>query len=117
MMRDLVWIALCMMGALMLYELKYEVHTAHETTMKLERELRKERELLHMAEVEWTYVSRPERVAALVRTHLQLVPIVPEQIMQRDTVFSALTFPEQPKTPTPTTHPHHQAVALPQGGR
>jgi hypothetical protein len=116
-MRDIVWIALCMMGALMLYELKYAVHTAHETTMNLERELRKERELLHMAEVEWTYVSRPERVAALARTHLQLVPIAPEQIMQRDAVFSALTFPEQPATPQRTPHPHHQAVTLPLGGR
>ncbi|TAE83550.1 MAG: hypothetical protein EAZ74_00575 [Alphaproteobacteria bacterium] len=111
-MRDILWIALCMIGALMLYELKYQVHTAHETTLKLERELRHEREQLHMAEVEWTYVSRPERVAALAQTHLQLTPIAPEQIMQRDTVFSALTFPEQP-----TIHPHHHAVALPQGVR
>ena len=68
----LCWFGICAFCALMIYDVKYNVHNAQKETRALERQLMQERERLHMAELEWTHLSRPDRIAALAQKHLSL---------------------------------------------
>ena len=80
----LLWCAVFAFCALFIYDIKYNVHNAQKDTYVLERQLIKERERLHMVELEWTRLSRPERIAALAKQHLTLHFLDSEQLMPQE---------------------------------
>jgi hypothetical protein len=84
MRRYFFWFGFLAIIVLVLYDIKYSVHTAQSETRALEAQLLKERERLQMVELEWTMLTRPERIAALTAKHLSLKPILTEQLMVED---------------------------------
>jgi hypothetical protein len=76
-----VWFILCATFALGIYDIKYSVKNARKVTAEMEAELLRERQRVHMLEVEWTMLTRPERIAELAKKHLELVAIQPETVM------------------------------------
>jgi cell division protein FtsL len=87
MRRYFFWFCVLACIALVLYDIKYNVHTAQKETRRLEAELVKERTRLQMVELEWTMLTRPERIRVLAEKHLQLQPIAPERLMLQDTAM------------------------------
>ncbi len=79
-----VWVCIFAITALTLYDLKYNVRSAQKETERLEQELIDEKRRLATLEVEWTYVSRPERVKELAARHLELQPMASSSMMQTD---------------------------------
>jgi cell division protein FtsL len=79
-----VWICVFAVTALTLYDLKYNVRSVQKETERLEQELIDEKRRLATLEVEWVYVSRPERIKALANRHLQLEPINTTQMIQAE---------------------------------
>ncbi len=77
-----MWVGIIAMLALMIYDLKYNVRTAQKETYALEQDLMAERQRLHMVELEWTRLSRPDRIAALAKKHLDLHATESPQLMQ-----------------------------------
>lgn len=79
-----VWVCIFAITALTLYDLKYNVRTVQVETHALEQQLIDEKRRLATLEVEWTYVSRPERIKALAKRHLKLHPIASSSMMETE---------------------------------
>lgn len=47
---------------------------------RIEKRVIAEREAIHVLKGEWSYLTRPARIAALARRHLNLTPITPRHI-------------------------------------
>ena len=67
-------------SALGLHLVKYHVQNIHETNRSIERELKKQKETIHLLRAEWVYLNEPLRVEALIEKHLLLSPVMPAQI-------------------------------------
>jgi cell division protein FtsL len=115
-----VWFILCATFALGIYDIKYSVKNARKITAEMEAELLHERQRVHMLEVEWTMLSRPERIAALAKKHLNLVGINPEQVMDETQGAWRVSYDyaeEQAGEELPLTDLSHIPVVTRQGGR
>ncbi|MEQ8817237.1 MAG: hypothetical protein RLO51_23060 [Thalassobaculum sp.] len=66
-------IATCLGVALFL--VKHEVQQREEQLASLHRQILASQEAIHVLEAEWSYLNRPDRLEALVRRHLNLVPL------------------------------------------
>lgn len=64
-----------------LYQLKYKTQRLQQEVMGLERQLVTDRAAIRVLEAEWTYLTRPERLAALSKRYLALAPTRGEQIV------------------------------------
>jgi hypothetical protein len=67
-----------------LFLVKYEVQDREEQLASLHREILSNQEAVHVLEAEWSYLNRPSRLEALVRRHLDLVPLDATQLGQLD---------------------------------
>jgi len=68
-------------AALGLYELKYEVAQLETDAARLGSELVKERQAIHVLSTDWAFLNRPDNLAALVKKHLDLVPLDADRIV------------------------------------
>ena len=84
MSRYFFWAGIFTLIALVLYDIKYTVHSAQKETTRLEAELVKERQRLQMVKLEWAMLTRPERIAALSKKYLSLKPLGTKQVMIED---------------------------------
>lgn len=77
------------------YDMNYRTQSAMKRVKSLQTEIARERETTTMLKAEWAWLSRPERLAALVRQHrdeLQLIPLAPEHFA--DTILIAYPGPQ-----------------------
>jgi hypothetical protein len=100
------WAVMLAVLALVLYDIKYNVHSAQKETRTLEAQLVKERTRLQMVELEWTMLTRPERIKVLVEKHLRLQALHPEQVHHTDGAMWRVANPATPEAteahPKPT---------------
>ncbi len=75
-----LWVALIGVMALGLFQLKYAVQAREDELARLNRELIASEETIHVLHAEWSYLNRPERLAALAARHLDLAPMAAGQI-------------------------------------
>ncbi len=75
-----MWVIVCVAVALLVYDVKYSVQDMHQETQRLKAELIRERERVHMLELEWTQATRPERIRALAEQYTSLIPITTSHI-------------------------------------
>jgi hypothetical protein len=87
----LVFIAAAVYG---LYTVKYRVLAIQREIASVESELQQEQENLRVVAAEWAYLTRPERLQALVTKHTSLVPVQGIQVME----VSTLPFPPAEQT-------------------
>lgn len=74
-----------------LFQLKYAVQTSEDELARLNRELIATEEAVQVLHAEWSYLNRPERLAALAARHLDLAPMAPRQIGSLDMMPPAMT--------------------------
>ncbi len=86
-------IVLVLMGAaaLTLYQLKYEVAALEAEHARLAHELAAERDAIHVLKAEWAFLDRPQRLAELAASHLELVPLGAEKMVTVDALPWAVT--------------------------
>lgn len=89
-----IWLIVVTAVAVGLYHVKYEVQRLEAELDQVNREIRQEREALHVLEAEWSYLNRPRRLARLAEKHLDMRPLQPEQIIRIEQLPPRVTRPE-----------------------
>ena len=75
-----LWVALIGAMAFGLFQLKCAVQAREDELTRLNRALIASEEAIHVLHAEWSYLNRPERLAALAARHLDLAPMAPGQV-------------------------------------
>lgn len=88
---QLAMIVVTFAGSVALYALKYDTGKEAAANLRLRAEIAQEREAIRIFEAEWSLLNQPDRLQKLAKRHLQLAPLLPEQIVD----YSAI--PELPK--------------------
>lgn len=88
-----------------LFQVKYEVQRLETELHQLNSEILKEQRLIHVLKAEWSYLNRPERLSALARRHLDLVP------MDTGHSGSIEDLPMRKPTTSPAGAPHWRNIA------
>jgi hypothetical protein len=70
-----IWFLIATCVGVALFLLKYEVQNKEDQLATLHRGILADQEAIHVLEAEWSYLNRPDRLEALVRRHLDLVPL------------------------------------------
>jgi hypothetical protein len=83
-LSTLVWLSL--VGAMVagLFHLKYEVAGLEKRLAQAKRDTRVHREAVGILEAEWAYLSRPGRLAGLLRKRVDLMPLTRQQVTTFD---------------------------------
>ncbi len=88
-------LALVLLGAaaLALYQLKYEVAALEAEHIRLASELAAEHDAIHVLKAEWAFLDRPDRLAELAGSHLDLVPLGADRVVRiSDLPWAATTL-------------------------
>jgi hypothetical protein len=113
MIRPLTLVALGLTGVVAygVYHLKHEVLGLEDTLARLNREVEREREAIHVLEAEWAYLNRPAGLQAMADRFLVLQPVGARQIVQIDDIPARrAATPDRWKTvPLPRPKPHLSA--------
>jgi hypothetical protein len=88
----LLWIAIAGAMGYGLYQLKHEVMTLETELGRLNRQIVREQENIHVLRAEWAYTNQPQRLQALAERHLDLAPMSPRQFGRLDSL-PALPLP------------------------
>lgn len=80
----IAWIALSLVAGIALFEVTYRVQALEEELARVNRDILKERETLHVLRAEWSYLNEPGRLSELTRRHLELAPLQASQMIQID---------------------------------
>ncbi len=85
-----LWV--CLIGAMTfgLFQLKYAVQDREDELARLNRDLIASEESIHVLHAEWSYLNRPERLAALAEKHLGL------RSMEARQIGSVAILPQRP---------------------
>ncbi len=75
-----VWTTLAGCVGFGLFHLKHEVQALEDDLVRLNRQIVAEQQSIHVLKAEWSYINQPQRLEALARRHLDLVPMRPEQL-------------------------------------
>ncbi|WPZ32166.1 hypothetical protein T8K17_13035 [Thalassobaculum sp. OXR-137] len=71
----ILWFLVSTCLGVALFLVKYEVQDREERLAALHREILANQEAVHVLEAEWSYLNRPANLEAMVRRHLDLVPL------------------------------------------
>jgi cell division protein FtsL len=77
-------IAVLVMAAAYVYEIKFESTLQAERLAKLRAEIRRERDAVAALRAEWAKLDTPGRIQGLAQRHLPLKPVKPAQISNFD---------------------------------
>ena len=86
-----------------LFHVKYQVQKLEDRLAKLNRDIVREQEQIHVLRAEWTYLDRPERIEQLAKKYLELAPPRPDQIGYIDQL--PMRPADAPTDPTSATEP------------
>ena len=81
-----VWLLAIAVAAHMLFEVEQEVRLLEDELSDVDLAILTESDALRALQADWSFLNRPERLAALSEEHLTFLPMRPRQITQ----FSAL---------------------------
>ena len=76
----ILWVALAAMVSVALFVVKYEVKTLEEEFARLNREIQRNRDAIHVLRAEWSYLNRPDQLAEMALRHLDLQPLLTGQM-------------------------------------
>ena len=71
----ILWFLVSTCLGVALFLVKYEVQDREERLAAIHREILANQEAVHVLEAEWSYLNRPANLEAMVRRHLDLVPL------------------------------------------
>jgi hypothetical protein len=78
-------------AALFLFVLKYEVQALEDELARVQGDVLRHQEALHILEAEWSYLNQPARIADLTSRHLELQPLPADRFVMLDEI------PERPE--------------------
>lgn len=89
----LLFIVLAVGLALVLFSIKYKVQDLKDELSEVNQQIVAEQRALHILHAEWSHLTDPERLMTLSSKHLDLQPLLPEQLGS----FAALpAMPDDP---------------------
>lgn len=94
----LLWLGLAGALALGLFRVKHEAQRLEAELMAVEQAIVEHQEAIQVLEAEFSYLTRPERIARLAKQYLDLVPLEAENLA----TFSDLPW-RGDDSPTPET--------------
>jgi len=63
-----------------LFYISFEVSELDDRLATLNRDIRADREAIHVLRAEWSFLNQPERLEELARRHLDLMPVAGNQL-------------------------------------
>ncbi|MEZ5691709.1 MAG: hypothetical protein R3D71_08610 [Rickettsiales bacterium] len=69
-----------------IYKIKYEVQSVRAEIADISKEVRKEKEALHVAAAEWAYLNRPERLRKLAAKYLDARSVTVSSVAEIDAI-------------------------------
>lgn len=82
-----VWIMLAVSTGYTLFHITFEVEALEAELSRLNSQIVKEQEAVHVLEAEWAYLNRPERIEKLSENLLPMLQRVePAQVMRIDDI-------------------------------
>jgi hypothetical protein len=103
----ILWVALAALVGVGLFQLKHEVQALDEELVRLNRQIAEEHRTIHVLKAEWSYINQPQRLERLAQRHLDLVPMMPQQITRLGDVPRRPPAPPAGAEPAPTAGPAH----------
>lgn len=76
----ILWSLLALTAGICLYLLKHQVQVLEDELAALNRQIRMDRQAMHVLDAEWTYLNDPSRLRDLAEKHLGLQPMGPQQV-------------------------------------
>lgn len=98
----IVWFLVAACLGVALFLLKYEVQEREDRLAALHREILANQETVHVLAAEWSYLNRPANLEAMVRRHLDLVPLDTTRLGQIEQLPIRLPVLEGSETMTPS---------------
>ncbi len=92
-LATLLWIAIAGVMGYGLYQLKHEVMSLETELGRLNRQIVREQENIHVLRAEWAYTNQPQRLQALAQRHLDLTPMNPRQFGRLDALPAPAAAP------------------------
>ncbi|MGB0571809.1 MAG: cell division protein FtsL [Alphaproteobacteria bacterium] len=90
-----------------LFQVAFEVSELDDELAQLNRDIRNDRDAIHVLRAEWSFLNQPERLEELTRRHLDLLPVTGGQIAGTGAV------PVLPQAELPTTGSNIAGVVTP----
>lgn len=76
----IIWCVLALAAAVAAFTVKYQVRDLEDELAATQAAIADGREEIHVLKAEWSYLNRPERLAALADRYLELSPMGPAQM-------------------------------------
>ena len=96
---SLILLALAAAAGGALFHVSFEVSELDDRLAQLNKDIRDDREAIHVLRAEWSFLNQPERLEELARRHLDLMPVSGDQLT------GAGTLPVRPETESPALSP------------
>jgi len=112
-------VALMVLSAAAVYDMKYEAELSAENVHKVERDIEREREALSLLKAEWSVLTQPGRLQDLAERHADILKLTP---MTADHIVTLADIPAKPVEPAPDVSgtdavPHGPAQRSASAGR
>lgn len=82
-----------------LFQIAFEVSELDDELSRLNRDIREDREAIHVLRAEWSFLNQPDRLEELTRRHLDLLPVSGDQLAGSSAV------PVRPQDQEPVADP------------
>jgi hypothetical protein len=81
-----IWTVLSVVAGIALFQVTYRVQVLEEELVRVNREILRERETLHVLRAEWSFLNEPGRLSKLARRHLEFAPLQATQMTDVDSL-------------------------------
>ena len=85
-LSSFVLIAAAAIAALLAFRIAEQTQEMEARLRLLQRDIAAERELIHVARAEWSYLTRPARISDLARRHLSFMPLEGKRFINSETL-------------------------------
>lgn len=94
----IIWCVLALVSAVGAFTVKYQVHKLENRIAAIDDRISSTEEAIHVLKAEWSYLNRPERLAALAKRYLDMAPMKTKQIAS----ISQIPLRQAPAVGAPT---------------
>ncbi|MEM7441843.1 MAG: hypothetical protein AAF414_00800 [Pseudomonadota bacterium] len=81
-LHTIIWLSLIAVASAIVFHVSYQVQSLEDELAEINRSILFERESIQVLNAEWAYLTRPDRLRALIDAHTDLVALGPEQIIE-----------------------------------
>jgi len=90
---NILLIALMVLGAAAVYDMKYEAERAAEHVASLQRQVETEEASIARLRATWSYLTQPQQVQAIAERHQDVLGLAP---LRTDQIATLADIPERP---------------------